>query len=150
MKEGKSMYFNIEFPNKMAHAYSVMCKPLCQKIKLPQTAFDILMFLSNNPQYKTARDIVEVRKIKANLVSVNVDKLVNEGYLERKSVEGDRRKVNLICTEKSKEIIQEGQKLQQSFVEKLFEGMDEDTRKALQKGMAHMEANIEKMLEEKN
>lgn len=57
---------------------------------------------------------------------------------------------NLICTEKSKEIIQEGQKLQQSFVEKLFEGMDEDTRKALQKGMAHMEANIEKMLEEKN
>lgn len=52
--------------------------------------------------------------------------------------------------EKSKEIIQEGQKLQQSFVEKLFEGMDEDTRKALQKGMAHMEANIEKMLEEKN
>ena len=144
------MYFNIEFPNKMAHAYSVMCKPLCQEIKLPQTAFDILMFLSNNPQYKTARDIVEVRKIKANLVSVNVDKLVNEGYLERKSVEGDRRKVNLICTEKSKEIIQEGQKLQQSFVEKLFEGMDEDTRKALQKGMAHMEANIEKMLEEKN
>ena len=144
------MYFNIEFPNKMAHAYSVMCKPLCQEMKLPQTAFDILMFLSNNPQYKTARDIVEVRKIKANLVSVNVDKLVNEGYLERKSVEGDRRKVNLICTEKSKEIIQEGQKLQQSFVEKLFEGMDEDTRKALQKGMAHMEANIEKMLEEKN
>ena len=150
MKEGKSMYFNIEFPNKMAHAYSVMCKPLCQEMKLPQTAFDILMFLSNNPQYKTARDIVEVRKIKANLVSVNVDKLVNEGYLERKSVEGDRRKVNLICTEKSKEIIQEGQKLQQSFVEKLFEGMDEDTRKALQKVMAHMEANIEKMLEEKN
>ena len=39
---------------------------------------------------------------------------------------------------------------QQSFVEKLFEGMDEDTRKALQKGMAHMEANTEKMLEEKN
>ena len=82
MKEGKSMYFNIEFPNKMAHSYSVMCKPLCQKIKLPQTAFDILMFLSNNPQYKTARDIVEVRKIKANLVSINVDMLEKEGYLE--------------------------------------------------------------------
>ena len=93
MKEGKSMYFNIEFPNKMAHAYSVMCKPLCQKMKLPQTAFDILMFLSNNTQYKTARDIVEVRKIKANLVSINVDKLVKEGYLERREVAGDRRKI---------------------------------------------------------
>ena len=140
----------IEFAEKLSKAYSETCKPLCHELNIPQTAFDILLFLANNPEYKTARDIVEIRKIKANLVSVNVDKLVNEGYLERKSVEGDRRKVNLICTEKSKEIIQEGQKLQQSFVEKLFEGMDEDTRKALQKGMAHMEANIEKMLEEKN
>ena len=144
------MKLGIEFPRKLSLAYESMCKPLCHELKLPQTAFDILMFLANNPEFKTARDIVEVRKLKANLVSVNVDKLVNEGYLERKSVEGDRRKVNLICTEKSKEIIQEGQKLQQSFVEKLFEGMDENTRKTLQKGMAHMDANIEKMLEEKN
>ena len=45
MKEGKSMYFNIEIPNKMAQANNVICKPLCQKIKLPQTAIDILMFL---------------------------------------------------------------------------------------------------------
>ena len=144
------MNTGIEFEEKLSKEYSETCKPLCHELNIPQTAFDILLFLANNPEYKTARDIVEIRKIKANLVSVNVDKLVNEGYLERKSVEGDRRKVNLICTEKSKEIIQEGQKLQQSFVEKLFEGMDEDTRKALQKGMAHMEANIEKMLEEKN
>ena len=132
------MNTGIEFAEKLSKAYSETCKPLCHELNIPQTAFDILLFLANNPEYKTARDIVEIRKIKANLVSVNVDKLVNEGYLERKSVEGDRRKVNLICTEKSKEIIQEGQKLQQSFVEKLFEGMDEDTRKALQKGMAHM------------
>ena len=146
----ESVEDGIEFAEKLSKAYSETCKPLCHELNIPQTAFDILLFLANNPEYKTARDIVEIRKIKANLVSVNVDKLVNEGYLERKSVEGDRRKVNLICTEKSKEIIQEGQKLQQSFVEKLFGGMDEDTRKALQKGMAHMEANIEKMLEEKN
>ena len=144
------MNTGIEFAEKLSKAYSETCKPLCHELNIPQTAFDILLFLANNPEYKTARDIVEIRKIKANLVSVNVDKLVNEGYLERKSVEGDRRKVNLICTEKSKEIIQEGQKLQQSFVEKLFEGMEEYTRKALQKGMAHMETNIEKMLEEKN
>ena len=130
----ESVEDGIEFAEKLSKAYSETCKPLCHELNIPQTAFDILLFLANNPEYKTARDIVEIRKIKANLVSVNVDKLVNEGYLERKSVEGDRRKVNLICTESQKEIIQEGQKLQQSFVEKLFEGMDEDTRKALQKG----------------
>ena len=79
--------FVAEYLNEMAaaKAYSETCKPLCHELNIPQTAFDILLFLANNPEYKTARDIVEIRKIKANLVSVNVDKLVNEGYLERKS-----------------------------------------------------------------
>lgn len=35
---------------------------------------------------------MEVRKRKANLVSVNVDRLVQEGYLRREAVAGDRRK----------------------------------------------------------
>ena len=75
----------IEISFKTAQAYNAMCKPLCQELKLPQTAFDILMFLANNPDCTTARDIVEIRKIKANLVSVNVDRLVQEGYLERRA-----------------------------------------------------------------
>ena len=91
----------IEISFKTAQAYSAMCKPLCQELKLPQTAFDILMFLANNPDCTTARDIVEIRKIKANLVSVNVDRLVQEGYLERRAVAGDRRKTQLLCTEKA-------------------------------------------------
>ena len=82
----------IEISFKTAQAYNAMCKPLCQELKLPQTAFDILMFLANNPDCTTARDIVEIRKIKANLVSVNVDRLVQEGYLERRAVAGDRRR----------------------------------------------------------
>lgn len=147
MKEGKSMYFNIEFPNKMAHAYSVMCKPLCQEIKLPQTAFDILMFLSNNPQYKTARDIVEVRKIKANLVSINVDKLVKEGYLERKEVAGDRRKTELVSTSKADFIIEKGRLVQKDFKDTLFNNMDNSMKEILFKGMEIMEDNLDRILE---
>ena len=135
MKEGKSMYFNIEFPNKMAHAYSVICKPLCQEMKLPQTAFDILMFLSNNPQYKTARDIVEVRKIKANLVSINVDKLVKEGYLERREVAGDRRKTELVCTSQADSIIEKGRLVQKDFKDILFNNMEDSMKEILFKGM---------------
>lgn len=147
MKEGKSMYFNIEFPNKMAHAYSVMCKPLCQEIKLPQTAFDILMFLSNNPQYKTARDIVEVRKIKANLVSINVDKLVKEGYLERREVAGDRRKTELVSTSKADFIIEKGRLVQKTFKDLLFNNMDDSVKEILFKGMEIMEDNLDRILE---
>lgn len=45
----------IEFGRKTSAAYAALCKPLCQKLHLPQTAFDILMFLANNPGYRTAR-----------------------------------------------------------------------------------------------
>ena len=148
MKEGKSMYFNIEFPNKMAHAYSVICKPLCQEMKLPQTAFDILMFLSNNPQYKTARDIVEVRKIKANLVSINVDKLVKEGYLERREVTGDRRKTELVCTSQADSIIEKGRLVQKDFKDTLFNNMDDSMKEILFKGIEIMEDNLDRILED--
>ena len=42
---------NMEFAIKTAQAYNAVCKPLCQELKLPQTAFDILMFL---PTTRTA------------------------------------------------------------------------------------------------
>ena len=95
----------IEFGRKISAAYAALCKPLCQKLHLPQTAFDILMFLANNPGYQTASDVVEVRKLKANLVSVNVDRLVQEGYLVREADPGDRRRTLLRCTEKACPII---------------------------------------------
>ena len=54
------MNSGIEFAQKINLAYNSVCKPLLHKFNLPQTAFDILMFLANNPEYTTARDIVEV------------------------------------------------------------------------------------------
>lgn len=80
------MNTDIEFVQKFNLAYNAMCKPLCQQLKLPQTAFDILMFFGNNPEYRTASDVVEIRRSRQNLVSVNVDKLVREGYLERREL----------------------------------------------------------------
>lgn len=72
----------MNYPHKFLQAYGITCRSLCQEIKMPQTAFDILMFLANNPDFYTARDIVEIRGIKANLVSINVEKLVQEKLLK--------------------------------------------------------------------
>lgn len=117
------MKTGLEFSRKVDTAYMALCKPLCKKWHLTQTALDILMFLANNPEFTTARDIVEIRKLKANLVSVNVDRLVREGYLVRQEVAEDRRKTKLLCTSKADEIITQGRKLQQDFVALLFAGM---------------------------
>ena len=138
---------SMEFALKTAVAYSAVCKPLCQELKIPQTAFDILLFLANNPSYKTANDIVEVRKIKANLVSVNVDRLVQEGYLIREAVEGDRRKTQLICTEKAAPLIARGQKLQREFGERLLENIDPETRDAFFRAIEIISRNLDAILE---
>lgn len=136
----------IEFIRKFSQAYSIACRPLCQKLKIPQTAFDILLFLANNPEYQTASDIVEIRGIKANLVSVNVDKLVRDGYLKRQSVKDDRRKILLICTDKAQDVIKEGRKLQENFMNQLFEDTDEQTQKIFFILIESMEKNLDKIL----
>ena len=141
------MNFSIAISRKIALAYSAVCKPLCRQLELPQTAFDILMFLGNNPDYKTASEIVEIRHIKANLVSVNVDRLVRGGDLTRRGVEGDRRKTELLCTEKAQPIIARGRQLQNAFSERLFAGMNEEARRAFSEAMHLIEHNLNELLE---
>ena len=138
---------SMEFARKIDLVYAALCKPLCQKLKIPQTAFDILMFLANNPECNTARDIVEIRHIKANLVSVNVDRLVQEGYLERRTVAGDRRKTKLVCTEQAQPIVERGRRLQEQLVEALFSGVGEELRQAFNQTVQIMGRNLDSILE---
>ena len=138
---------SLEFSQKFVVGYNAACKPLCQELKLPQTALDILLFLVNNPEYKTASDIVEVRHIKANLVSVNVDKLVHEGLLTRCPVPNDRRKTELLCTEKAQPIIQRGRALQEAFFDRLLNGIDEARLNVFYGTLEQMGRNLDEILE---
>ena len=127
------MHANVEFAQKVALAYGAVCKPLCRELGLTQTAFDILLFLANNPSYRTARDIVEVRHIKANLVSVNV---------------GDRRKTALACTPGAQEVIRRGRQLQTAFFDSLFRGMEPPLRTAFIDAMQIIDRNLDQLLRE--
>ena len=135
----------IEFGRKTSAAYAALCKPLCQKLHLPQTAFDILMFLANNPGYQTASDVVEVRKLKANLVSVNVDRLVQEGYLVREADPGDRRRCRLVCTDKAAPIVARGQALQEQFVAQMSAGLAPDVLETFQHCLTAFAQNLDRM-----
>lgn len=138
---------SMKIARNLLQVYNAKCKPLCQEMGIPQTAFDILMFLANNPECNTARDIVEIRNIKANLVSVNVEKLVKEGYLTRTISPGDRRKTLLSCTDKAQPIVNRGRQLQAEFEEELFENVDEQLRAGFFQVMRILEANLKDMQE---
>ena len=142
------MHKSIAFARKTALPYAAVCKPLCHTLGLPQTAFDILLFLANNPDCRTASAIVELRHIKANLVSVNVERLVQEGYLTRRTVAGDRRKTELLFTERAQPVIAQGRQLQEAFFAGLFRHTDEEMRAAFFATLDIMEKNLDAMLEE--
>lgn len=133
---------SIEYIHKLLDVYNQLCRPLCQQTGIPQTSLDILMFLKNNPQYKTAADIVKIRGIKANLVSLHVERLVQEGYLERREVPGDRRKTELICTEKTENVWRQGCAIQRTFIETLFSGISAESRKVFEQVMKQTEENL--------
>ncbi len=133
---------SIEYIHKLLDVYNQLCRPLCQQTRIPQTSLDILMFLKNNPQYKNAADIVKIRGIKANLVSIHVERLVQEGYLERREVPGDRRKTELICTRKAEHVWGQGCEIQKTFIETLFSGVPAESRKIFEQVMEQTEENL--------
>ena len=90
---------------------------------------------------------MEVRKLKANLVSVNVDRLVQEGYLVREADPGDRRRTLLRCTEKACPIIEQGRALQEEFGARLLEHTSEAQRKAFFETMDIINENLDAILE---
>ena len=139
---------SIKFAHDLMETYSERCKPLCREIQMPQTAFDILMFLANNPEYNTARDIVEIRGLKANLVSINIEKLVKEGFLERMPDAKDRRKNVLTCTENAKPIIETGRQLQIGFFGNLFDGIDEESRRQFFGVIEKLRTNLDNIRKE--
>ena len=137
----------IKIARNLLKVYSAKCKPLCQEVGIPQTAFDILMFLADNPEFDTARDVVETRYIKANLVSVNVESLVREGYLKREKSLSDRRKTRLVCTEKAWPIVERGRQIQESFVKELFKNIDEQMRADFFQVLRILEDNLKQIKE---
>ena len=142
------MESQIAFLNKFGRAYVSYCKSICKQYDINQTEFDILMFFGNNPEYDCAKDIVDVRKIKANLVSINVDKLVNDGYLERKLMLNDRRKYRLVLTKQGKALVKKGKEVQDSFFELLFDSVSAKDRSAFNKVLELIDKNLERILED--
>ena len=110
---------------RFTDAYYVAIQPLCERSGLPPMAVDILMFLANNPGHGTAGELCRCRGMKPAIVSFHVERLVQEGYLLRQSVPGDRRKTRLVCTDAAAEIVERGRALQKAFAQKLVDGLSE-------------------------
>ena len=134
---------------KIGMAYEMTLLPLALETDMPHTAISILLFLANNPDFATARDICEMRGLKRPNVSAHVERLVQEGYIERRAVPGDRRKDALVCTEKATKIVELGRARQIQFAQAVLDGISEEDRAMMERCFAQMNNNIDRIIKEK-
>ncbi len=131
---------------KIALAHEISLKPLCDMTELPHTALSILLFISSCNGDVTAADICEIRGLKRAIVSTHVERLVNEGYLERRSIKGDRRKDALVTTKKAEDIITYGHELQDKFADNVLCGISKEDHEVLERCFKLMNENINKII----
>lgn len=128
---------------RFIEAYHAVLQPLCREAELPALALDILLFIANNPDKSTARDVCQFRGMKSGIVSFHVDRLAAAGLLERRPVPGDRRKTQLVCTEAAADIIRRGRELQGRFAEALLTGLDRESLETFHRCLAAIDGNID-------
>ena len=129
----------------MAEIYEENCEPICKKYDIPHISLEILNFLSEYPEHFTAKDICSIKMIKPSLVSLHVEKLVKSGYLVRESVNGDRRKVKLICTEKAKAVANACKEVRDKCFAMLTDGISEEEKEQFDNCLLKISKTAEKV-----
>lgn len=95
---------------------------------LSKTEVDVMIYLYNNPEYNTASDITEFRRIPKANVSQAVESLAQKGYLTKSSDSTDRRRDLLFPTEQSKDILAVIKKIDKLYSDLLFGNFTEKER----------------------
>ena len=126
--------------------YCSLFTPMLERRGLTQLEIDILLFLANNPEYDTARDIVEKRHLAKSHVSVGIDALAGRGLLARQMREGNRKTIHLILTEAAAPIVEEGRAVQRQYGELLLAGFTEEEKEELFRLLDQIGENVDAAL----
>ncbi len=134
---------------KVGMAYEKALLPLSKETDMPHTAISILLYIANKPDLARAVNICEMRGLKRPVVSAHVERLVQEGYIERRAVPGDRRKDALVCTGKATKIVEAGRERQIQFATAMLEGISDEDLAVMERCFLKMNANIDRIIKEK-
>lgn len=132
----------IDFIASVDKLYERHMAPVSASFSLTAVELSILLFLANNPEYDTAKEIVEKRHLTKSHVSVSLRDLEERGFLKKEHRNGDNRTVHLVLLPASDAAIREGRQAQADFVSILTDGLSSEQRDVLQNCFLHMKENI--------
>lgn len=117
------------------------CMKSVAEYSLAPNEIDVLMYLSNNPSFNTAKDICKYRGISKSLVCHSVDTLCSRGYITIKEDDKDRRIDRLTLSESSMPIVEKLNKARKDFYASLYQGLSKEEIKIFQSVLETMIKN---------
>lgn len=121
----------LQFSQQFDKFYSHQFSPLLKRTGLSIREIHVLVFLANNPDFDTARDITRFRSMSKSQVSQAVELLWAEGFLERTPDSTDRRIVHLSITPDGWPLARECQRIQDACCLRLLDGLTPEQVTAL-------------------
>ncbi|MGN1168182.1 MAG: MarR family winged helix-turn-helix transcriptional regulator [Lachnospiraceae bacterium] len=128
--------------------YSDCVEPVLKKYKLTRMELDVLMFLSNNPQFDTATDIIENRRLTKSHVSLAVDSIVKRGFLHKTHALGNRKTIHLSVLDCALPIVHDGKEAQKKFGSILFYNFSSEDRKQINRLFEQINTNLNQYFQE--
>lgn len=128
--------------HSMKKLYDNLCMDVMKTYGLTRSELDILLFLHNNPDNDSARDIVEKRGLSKSHASMGIEKLIQKGCLKAVQDEKDKRRYHLYLLELSQPMIKDGLKAQQCFMDILFKDVSKDDLECMKHVLKQMSENM--------
>ncbi len=115
----------LDFAACIMKLYEKQMEPISREYDLTAMELNILLFLANNPEYDTAKDIVERRYLTKSHVSISIRSLEERNLLRKENRNGNHRTTHLVLLPEADKIIRRGQNAQASYMETLMAGLSE-------------------------
>lgn len=128
--------------------YTVSLEPVCKQYDLTRMELDILLFLANNPQYDSAKDIIERRKLTKSHVSTSIKSLTKNNYLKPVYLPNNKKAVHLKLLNSADEIIKAGQQAQKIFFETILKDFSKDEKQTIINAFSKIQRNAQQKLKE--
>lgn len=122
--------------------YTQCVESVCTKHDLTRMELDILLFLANNPQFDTASDIIEKKRLTKSHVSTSIRSLEQRGFLSKSYAPSNHKTLHLTLCNTANEAIADGQAAQQTFLGILFQGFSAEEYSQMQQFYSRMSSNI--------
>lgn len=137
-----------EHQNAVKALYSKCVGTICDSHNITRMELDILLFLANNPQFNTAKDIIEKRYLSKSQVSSSIKLLEKRGFLKKSFESGNRKTLRLTICDAATSIIDDGRVAQIQFLSVMFRGFTKDEIFSMKECAQHMWNNIDNFLKE--